>query len=58
MTKLIFSKITRRTDLKHFIHLEEKTVATYDWIQIDSVSLNETQLSSFFKHNNNYKDYL
>jgi len=61
MTKLFFSKITRRTDLKHFIHLEEKAIAPYDWIQTDSVSLSEreqSQLVEIKSHLLNYDTHL
>lgn len=60
MKKLVFSKITR-TDLKNIIHLEEKTVAAYDWTQTDSVSLTEReqyQLTEIKSHLLNYDTHL
>ena len=60
MTKLTFSKITR-ADLKHLIHLEEQTVAPYDWTQTGSVPLNEReqyQLQEIKSHLLNYDTHL
>lgn len=60
MNKLTFSKITR-ADLKRLIHLQEKTVAPYDWTQTDSVPLTEReqcQLQEITSHLLNYDTHL
>ena len=60
MTKLTCAKITR-AELKRLIYLQEKTVASYDWTQTDSVLLTareQCQLQEITSHLLNYDTHL
>lgn len=60
MEKLLFSKLTK-ADLKRFVTLEDKGIKSYDWLNVESVSLEpheKQQLQYLKSHLVNYDTHL